>query len=94
MRGRDRLDGGAEGGAGEEDGVGAGVDGVLAEALSDTVCRLLPLSAAEAIEMIAAIRAASLLDAFRGESAVDRAGVADVLLKLSELASAFPERSI
>jgi acyl-CoA synthetase (NDP forming) len=68
-----------------------GLGGVLAEALSDTACRLLPLSAAEAAEMIAAIRAASLLDAFRGESAVDRAAITDLLLKLSELASTFPD---
>jgi len=68
-----------------------GLGGVLAEALSDTACRLLPLSAAEATEMITAIRAASLLDAFRGESAVDRAAITDLLLKLSELASTFPD---
>ena len=67
-----------------------GLGGVLAEALSDTVCRLLPLSDADATEMIAAIRATSLLNAFRGESAVDRAGVTDLLLKLSELALAYP----
>jgi len=70
-----------------------GLGGVLTEALSDTTCRLCPLSAADALEMMTDIRTAALLDAFRGEAAVDRTGMVDLLLKLSALASAFPDIS-
>lgn len=68
-----------------------GLGGILAEALADTACRLLPLSRGDAMEMMDDIRAAALLKDFRGESAVDREGLADLLLKLAELAAAFPE---
>lgn len=70
-----------------------GLGGVLTEVLSDTTCRLLPLSAADALEMMGDIRASALLDAFRGEAAIDRMGMADLLVKLSELATAFPDIS-
>ena len=68
-----------------------GLGGILTEALSDTVLRLLPISASEALEMIDGIRAVSLLGAFRGDSAVDRQVLVDLLLGLSELALSFPE---
>ena len=70
-----------------------GLGGVLTEVLSDTTCRLLPLSVADALEMMGEIRASALLDAFRGEAAIDRTGMADLLVKLSELAAAFPDIS-
>lgn len=68
-----------------------GLGGVLAEAISDTTYRLLPLSSADAQEMMTDIRASALLNAFRGEAAVDRRVMADLLVKLSELSSAFPD---
>ena len=68
-----------------------GLGGVLAEALGDSAYRLLPLSARDALDMMADIRSADLLNAFRGESAVDRDGMVDLLLKLSDLAQAHPE---
>ncbi len=65
-----------------------GVGGVLAEAIADVVFRLAPLTEADADSMIAELRTQALLGPFRGEPAVDRAGLRAVLLGLSQLAIA------
>ena len=63
-----------------------GVGGTAAEALGDVAFRLVPLARVDAEEMIDDLAAQALLDAFRGEPAVDRAALADVLEGLSRLA--------
>jgi acetyl-CoA synthetase (ADP-forming) len=68
-----------------------GIGGVLTEALGDVAFRLVPLDAADAHDALDELRAQGLLDAWRGEPAVDRAAVADVLLALARLAEAEPE---
>ena len=68
-----------------------GLGGVFTEALADVVFRLAPLTRRDAEEMIAALKAHTLLDAFRGEDAVDRKGLIDMLMGLSQLAIAVPE---
>ncbi|MGB8859241.1 MAG: acetate--CoA ligase family protein, partial [Ilumatobacteraceae bacterium] len=68
-----------------------GVGGVLAEAVADVVFRPVPLSATDAVEMIDGLATQKLLGEFRGEAAVDRAALAQVLLGLSALASARPD---
>lgn len=64
-----------------------GVGGVLAEALADVAVRPAPISRVDAEEMIEQLRTRALLEEFRGEPAVDRAALVDVLLGLSEAAS-------
>jgi acetyl-CoA synthetase (ADP-forming) len=68
-----------------------GVGGVLAEAISDVVMRLVPITEVDALEMIDSLRTRALLDPFRGEPAVDRSALAGVLLALSDAAIASPE---
>jgi acetate---CoA ligase (ADP-forming) subunit beta len=65
-----------------------GVGGILAEAVADVSFRLVPISRVDAEEMIDDLRLQKLLGPFRGEPAVDRDRVADVLLGLSEAATA------
>jgi acetyltransferase len=65
-----------------------GVGGVLAEAIADVVFRPVPISAADAADMIDSLATQALLGAFRGEAAVDREALAAVLLGLSAAASA------
>jgi acetyltransferase len=67
-----------------------GVGGVLAEAVGDAVVRLVPLSRADAEEMIDGLATQALLGPFRGEPAVDRDALVDVLLGLSAAAEADP----
>ena len=67
-----------------------GVGGVLAEAVEDAVIRLVPIDRDDAMEMIADLRTTKLLGPFRGEPAVDRDRLADLLLGLSQAAVADP----
>src|ERR1700712_2148634 len=68
-----------------------GVGGILAEAVADVVFRPVPISAVEAHEMVDSLASQRLLDAFRGEAAVDRDALAAVLLGLSSLAVERPD---
>lgn len=68
-----------------------GVGGILAEAVADVVFRRVPLSRTDALEMVDDLATQKLLEPFRGEPAVDRDKVADVLLGLSRAAVDHPE---
>jgi len=63
-----------------------GVGGVLAEAVADVAFRLVPITPVDAEEMIEDLALQRLLGELRGEPAVDRAALADVLLGLSSAA--------
>ena len=67
-----------------------GVGGILAEALHDVAFRLVPLSRTDAEEMLDDLASDALLGAFRGEAAVQRDKVVDVLLGLAAVAAADP----
>jgi acetyl-CoA synthetase (ADP-forming) len=64
-----------------------GVGGVLAEAVADVAFRLAPIEAIDAHEMLADLRSQALLGPVRGEAAVDRDAVVEVLLALSRVAT-------
>lgn len=64
-----------------------GVGGVLAEAVADVAFRLVPITRVDAEEMIADLGLQKLLAPFRGEPAVDREALADVLVALSDAAT-------
>ena len=64
-----------------------GVGGILAEAVADVSFRLVPIEPVDADEMIDDLALQALLGEFRGEPAVDRKAVADVLLGLSRAAT-------
>jgi len=68
-----------------------GLGGVATEVLGDHIARLSPLTDADADEMIGGVRAAPLLTGHRGSAAVDTAGLADILLRVSRLAADLPE---
>jgi acetyltransferase len=68
-----------------------GLGGIYAEALSDVACRLAPLDRRTAGEMVAEIRGYHLLRGVRGERRSDLDALVDVLLRLSQLVSDFPE---
>jgi hypothetical protein len=67
-----------------------GLGGVLAEAVADVVFRLVPVSDADADEMIDDLDTQALLHAFRREPAVDRTELRRVLVGLSRLAEGDP----
>ncbi len=72
-----------------------GVGGVLTEAIADVSIRLCPITAVDANEMIDDLRTQLLIGPFRGEPAIDREALADLLVGLSDSLMAEPRiRSI
>jgi acetyl-CoA synthetase (ADP-forming) len=68
-----------------------GVGGILAEAVRDVAFRLVPLDRADAEDLLDDLRTAALLGEFRGEAAVDRDAVVDLLLGLAAYAESEPD---
>ncbi len=64
-----------------------GVGGILAEAVADVVFRPAPVDAVAASEMIDDLATQKLLGAFRGEAAVDRTQLIDLLVGLGRVAA-------
>ena len=62
-----------------------GLGGILAEALDDTALALAPISHGEALEMLGRLRGAAILNGVRGQPAIDRDAVADILVALANL---------
>jgi acetate---CoA ligase (ADP-forming) len=71
--------------------VAFGAGGVLAELIGDAQFRLAPLTDVDADELVGSGKAGKLVAGFRGAPAADAAALADVLLRLSQLADDFPE---
>ena len=69
-----------------------GLGGVWVEALADTQLRLLPVTAAEARNMLTGLRAAKLLRGFRGTPAADLDKLAEVIAAIGDAALALGDR--
>jgi len=65
-----------------------GVGGILAEALADVAFRLVPITRQDAADMIDDLATQKLFGELRGEPAVDREALVDVLIGLSDAAVA------
>jgi acyl-CoA synthetase (NDP forming) len=65
--------------------------GLLIELLAERAFRLAPVNAAQANAMLDQTRLAKLLAGVRGQSAVDRAALIDLITRFSELAFAFSD---
>ena len=68
-----------------------GLGGILVEVLKDVVFRVAPINEISADSMISGIKAAKILEGFRGEPARDVAAVKECLLRLSQLVTEFKE---
>jgi acyl-CoA synthetase (NDP forming) len=68
-----------------------GLGGTLVEVLHDVAFRLPPVSALDAAEMLATLRASRLLDGYRGMPAADRDALVAVILRVSALVESIPE---
>jgi acetyl coenzyme A synthetase (ADP forming)-like protein len=73
--------------------VAFGLGGVLVEVLKDVTFRLAPLDGAEARSMVTGIKAAEVLQGARGAEPVDLDALADVISRVSQLVTDFPEIS-
>jgi 3-hydroxyacyl-CoA dehydrogenase/acyl-CoA synthetase (NDP forming) len=61
-----------------------GLGGVLVELLRDTATRVAPVNRREAADMLHSLKGAQVLDGFRGQSAVDKDALCEVVVRLSE----------
>lgn len=68
-----------------------GLGGIFVETLKDVQFRLAPLSEEEAVDMIRSIKGYPTLEGVRGEKAVDIEKLVEILIRLSQLVSDFPE---
>lgn len=68
-----------------------GMGGVFVEILQDVVFRVHPVSLRDAMEMISLIHGYPLLAGARGRPRVDLEAVADVILRVSQMAALLPE---
>ncbi len=82
---------GLKGNVGLEPTVMFGLGGVFVEVLKDVEFRLAPLSEEDAIEMIQSIKGYPILKGTRGEKPVDIDAVVDMLIRLSQLGTDFPQ---
>jgi acetyl coenzyme A synthetase (ADP forming)-like protein len=68
-----------------------GLGGVFVETFQDTTFRLAPTTHPDALRMLAEIRGAPILSGVRGQPPVHRDALAALIVRVSELASDFPE---
>ncbi|MBL7082776.1 MAG: acetate--CoA ligase family protein [Candidatus Aminicenantes bacterium] len=68
-----------------------GLGGIFVETLKDVQFRMAPLSEEDALEMIRSIKGYAILEGTRGEKAVDINRLIEILIRLSQLVSDFPE---
>jgi acetyltransferase len=68
-----------------------GVGGVFVEVIRDVGFRTLPLSRADAWDMVNGLKHPEMLDGVRGGPRVNRESVVDLLIRISEVAQAHPE---
>lgn len=82
-------------GAKAEDGVGNivmfGLGGIFVEVLKDVSFTISPVSDVEAMEMITSIKAAPLINGFRGEKGINKEKTAEIIQRISMLVSDFQE---
>src|SRR6202030_2919119 len=71
--------------------VAFGLGGVLVEVLKDITFRLAPATKEDALSMLDGIQAHDMLKGVRGGDPVSREALADVIVKVSQLVSDFPE---
>ena len=68
-----------------------GLGGIFVEILEDVAFRAIPLSRYAARSMVDQIRARRILEGARGEAAVDKEALVDLLLKVSSIVAAYPQ---
>lgn len=73
--------------------VAFGLGGVLVEVLKDITFRLAPATTSDALSMLDGIQAAEMLQGVRGSDPVNRDALSQMIVRVSELVSDFPEIS-
>jgi acyl-CoA synthetase (NDP forming) len=67
-----------------------GIGGIFVEVLKDVVFRVLPITRFAARQMISEIKSAPILNGHRGQESVDRDGLVELLMTVSDLIESYP----
>ncbi|MGD9976076.1 MAG: acetate--CoA ligase family protein, partial [Desulfatirhabdiaceae bacterium] len=67
-----------------------GMGGILAEAIQDKVFLVAPFGIKEALYMIDRLKSRCILNGFRGEAPLDRHLLADILVRIGQIAGSYP----
>ncbi len=70
-----------------------GLGGIYVEVLKDVTFRIAPVTKAEALAMIDEIKTVSILKGVRGEKAVDFDAIADVIVRVGQIVTDYPQIS-
>ena len=70
--------------------IGFGLGGIFVEVLKDVVYCITPVSDTEAAGMIGSVKAAALINGFRGEPGINREKTAEIIRRISMLVTDFP----
>ena len=81
---------GAKAVAGTGHMIGFGLGGIFVEVLKDVVYCITPVSDTEAAGMIGSVKAAALINGFRGEPGINREKTAEIIRRISMLVTDFP----
>lgn len=68
-----------------------GAGGIYVEVIKDVVFKLAPVTELEAREMLSTIKTSKLLDGVRGEKGINKNSVIEIIQRLSQLVTDFPE---
>ncbi len=68
-----------------------GLGGIYVEALKDVTFRIAPFDRVDALAMLGEIRSHALIDGVRGQKPLDKAAIAETLLRISQLVTDFPQ---
>ncbi len=68
-----------------------GLGGIFVELFKDVAFRAVPLTRFDAEDMISQVKASRILDGIRGEQAVDKTALVDLLLRISAIMELHPE---
>ena len=68
-----------------------GLGGVLVEVLKDVACRVVPITARDARQMVRDIQGFPVLEGYRGQEAADLPALEELLLKLSHFVETHPD---
>ena len=68
-----------------------GLGGIFVEVLQDVSFRVVPLTRSDTYEMVEEIKGLPILKGIRGEEPKDIEAIVDAILRVSQLASEYPE---
>lgn len=68
-----------------------GLGGIFVEVLKDVSFRITPITLNDALDMLSEVKSAKILEGYRGQPAIDKKAIADIIVKTARLMEENPE---